>query len=308
MINRFTSILSVTGLIWLGGLQSGLAQEVSGIHLPASSAAPASPADIRLVTVVSGKTPSETLITIGKSFIGKPYIHHTLDGNASEQLVVNFLAFDCTTFLETTLALALTAQQLPAQSETSPGRYDALFRHYLTKLRYRNGRIDGYGSRLHYFSDWLYDNERKGLLYDVTQVLGGVQVSKPVSYMTTRLVNYPPLQDPTVYRQVAQTETSISQQPFYFIPKKQIRTIEAQLREGDIVMLTASRPGLDMKHVGFVTWQNGRVHLLHASSDYGQVMITPFPLADYVNGNRGLSGIRVARLKTTTEPVTALIK
>lgn len=235
---------------------------------------------------------SALILTTGKSFLGKPYVHHTLDGNSTEQLVVNVDAFDCTTFLETTLALALASHQSPALV----GPQDALFRKYLTRLRYRNGHIDGYASRLHYFSDWLYDNERKGLIRDVTREIGGVRVSKPVSYMTAATHKYPHLRDPAIYKQVALTEAAISQQPFYFIPKKQIYDIEANLKDGDIVMLTAARPGLDMKHVGFALWQNGRVYLLHASSQEGQVMITPYPLADYVNWHKWLSGIRVARL------------
>lgn len=253
--------------------------------------------DIRQVSMVASPmaVADQTVVSIGKAFLGKPYVHHTLDGNPTEELVVNFQQFDCTTFLETTLALKLALSQPSVKGAPAP--LEPLFRAYLTKLRYRNGRIDGYASRLHYFSDWLYDNERKGLIRDVTGDIGGVQVSKAVSYMTTATYKYPHLRDPAIYKQVAQTEATISQQPFYFIPKKQIHDIEANIKEGDIIMLTAARPGLDMKHVGFATWQNGRVYLLHASSDYGEVTLTPYPLADYVNGHKGLSGIRVARLK-----------
>ncbi len=253
--------------------------------------------DINQVSLPTGQplATGQLVVGTGKLFLGKPYVHYTLDVNPTEQLVINFQQFDCTTFLETTLALALAIHTQPDQATTA--QLEPLFRNYLTKLRYRNGRIDGYASRLHYFSDWLYDNERKGLVRDVTGDIGGVQVSKSVSYMTTATYKYPHLRDPVIYRQVAQTEATISQQPFYFVPKKQIRDIEANLKEGDIIMLTAARPGMDMKHVGVATWQNGRVHLLHASSDYGEVMITPYPLADYVNWHKGLSGIRVARLK-----------
>ncbi|MBC8154001.1 MAG: DUF1460 domain-containing protein [Bacteroidetes bacterium] len=253
--------------------------------------------DIRQVSLLGGPTPAidRTLIGLGKTFLGKPYLHHTLDGNPTERLVVNFQQFDCTTFLETTLALTLALNNQPTQSV--PARLEPLFRDYLTKFRYRNGRIDGYASRLHYFSDWLHDNERKGLVRDITGEIGGVQVSKAVSYMTAATHRYPHLRDPATYKQIALTEATISRQPFYFIPKKHIRDIEASLKEGDIIMLTAARPGLDMKHVGFAVWQQGRVHLLHASSDYGSVMITRYPLAEYANWHKGLSGIRVARLK-----------
>ena len=276
------------------------AQEVP---VPAATTEVLAASDIRLVNASSGATPAETAVCLGKSFLGRPYVAHTLEESETEQLIVNFRTFDCTTFVETTLALALALNELP--KDQNPARYDQLFRNYLTKVRYRNGVMDGYASRLHYFSEWLRDNERKGLLRDVTRQLGGIQVSKPVSYMTAYPWKYPKLTEPGIYRQVASTEAALSQQSFWFIPKKNIRAIENQLKEGDIVMLTAARPGLDMKHVGFVVWQDGRAHLLHASSEYGEVVITEEPLADYVLWHRHLSGIRVARLKGPTQPLAA---
>ncbi len=283
MTKLFTAFLLLVSLAGYG--QNKPSSDVDAIRSDHVEPLPASAARKQLL--------ADLVVATGKSFLGKPYVHNTLDGDQTEQLVVNLEQFDCTTFLETTLALALADYKTPG---LSPEQLAPLFRRYLTRFRYRNGRIDGYGSRLHYFSDWLYDNERKGLIHDITREIGGVQVSKAVSYMTTATHKYPHLRDPAVYRQVAMTEAAISHQPFYFIPKKQIADIEANLRDGDIVMLTAARPGLDMKHVGFAIWQNGRVHLLHASSEHGQVIITPYPLADYVNWHKWLSGIRVARL------------
>ncbi|MFD2573838.1 N-acetylmuramoyl-L-alanine amidase-like domain-containing protein [Spirosoma soli] len=271
--------------------------------------------DLQAAIVTGGKTPAETAINIGKQFLGKPYVPHTLDINPTEQLVVKVREFDCTTYLETVLALALAYHdgseknvRLVSKSRSvNPVQLEQTFRKYLTQLRYRDGRIDGYASRLHYFSDWLRDNERKGLITDVTcELPGSVMVTKPISYMTTLTYKYPQLNDPAIFKQVAQTEAGLSQQPFAFIPKKNIRQAEAQLREGDIVMLTASRPGLDMKHVGLAVRQpNGRIHLLHASSDQGEVVITPYPLVDYVLWHKRLSGIRVARLRAADAQAVA---
>ncbi len=253
--------------------------------------------DIRSLTFVSGKSPAETAITIGKQFLGRPYIPHTLDINPTEQLVVNLREFDCTTYLESVLALTLAWQEV--STRPNPVLAEQSFRNYLTRLRYRSGRIDGYASRLHYFSDWLRDNERKGLIADVSHELpGNLTVAKPVSYMTTATYKYPHLSNPDTFKQLAETEASLSQQTFAFIPTKNIRQAEAQLREGDIVMLLAARPGLDMKHVGLAIRQpNGRMHLLHASSDHGMVVISPYPISDYLIQHKRLSGIRVARLR-----------
>ncbi|GAB4023921.1 N-acetylmuramoyl-L-alanine amidase-like domain-containing protein [Spirosoma koreense] len=252
---------------------------------------------LRSLTLAEGKTPAETAVMLGRQLLGKPYVPHTLDVNPTEQLIVNLREFDCTTYVETTLALALACHDVPDKQNTL--LFEESFRKYLTRLRYRDGRIDGYVSRLHYFSDWLRDNERKGLVADVThEVPGNISVAKPVSYMTTATYKYPKLIDPAIFRQIAQTEASLSQLSFSFIPSKNIAQAEAQLRDGDIIMLMAARPGLDMKHVGLAIRQpDGRVHLMHASSDLGEVMISSATLSDYLLWHKNMSGIRVARLR-----------
>src|SRR5690606_29137182 len=48
-------------------------------------------------------------------FLGKPYVAHTLEGSSEELLTVNLREFDCTTFVETVLALSLTtASEVPS--------------------------------------------------------------------------------------------------------------------------------------------------------------------------------------------------
>jgi len=285
------------GLLWLGLLASPLLVSAQTID------------EWRQLTSIPSRTVAETAVQAAGTFLGKPYVYHTLEGNQTEQLVVNLHEFDCTTFIETTLALALAQHELPARH--TPAQLETTFRRYLTKLRYRNGQIDGYASRLHYLSDWLRDNERKGILQDVTREIGGIQVQKTVNYMTAAMHKYPPLADPAVFKQMNEVQVAISQQPFYFIPTKQFKSVETKFREGDIVMLTAARPGLDMRHVGYATWREGKLYLLHASSDHKKVMLTNQPLADYLMANKRLSGVRVARLKSAAlasgSPVPATV-
>ncbi|GAB3714374.1 hypothetical protein GCM10027592_54120 [Spirosoma flavus] len=255
---------------------------------------------LQSLTLIGGKTPAETAVSFGKKLMGSPYVAHTLDGIYPEQLIINVQAFDCTTYIETVLALTLAWHDVT--DKQNQAQLEQAFRKYLTKLRYRDGQINGYASRLHYFSDWLRDNERKGLVADVTAELPGcLSVAKPISYMTSATYKYVPLQDPAIFKQMAMAEAALSQQAFAFIPSKNVRQAESQLREGDIVMLTAARPGLDMKHVGLAVRQpNGRFHLLHASSDQGEVVLTSYPISDYVLWHKRLSGIRVARLRSET--------
>lgn len=272
-------------LLWLGLL----AIPVAGLAQAAD--------DLRQIMIVPGRTTAETAIRTGETLIGKPYVPHTLEGNPTEQLVVNLQQFDCATFIETTLALALAEQELP--EHYSATQLETTFKKYLTKLRYRHGRIDGYVSRLHYLSDWLRDNERKGIVQEVTRDIGGIQVQKDINYMTESLQRYPALSDPTTYKQMVSIQSDLSQQPFYLVPRKAIKAAESKIKEGDILMFTAARPGLDMRHVGYATWRNGKLYLLHASSDNHQVTISQQPIADYLASNRNLSGLRVARVRDT---------
>lgn len=227
------------------------------------------------------------IAAIAKSFLGTPYKAHTLEVSSNEQLVVNLREFDCTTFIESTLAFAFQ----------SPDTTLANFCRELQHLRYRRGEIDGYASRLHYLSDWLYDNQRKGLINGLTEQLGGVPYDKSLRFMTTHRSAYRQLTNPSVFEEVSQVEDTLARRKLLYIPKTAVKAIEKQLRDGDLIAITTGVPGLDAVHVGFALWQNGRVHLLHASSDEGRVAVSAKPLAEYLAGNKSQTGMMVARVK-----------
>ena len=107
---------------------------------------------------------NEVVVEIGKSFIGTDYAAHTLEVNDEEKLVVNLSELDCNTFVENVLAISLCIKQ----NKTS---FDD-FQHKLKLIRYRNGMIDQYPSRLHYFTDWIFNNEEKGIVKNITKEIG----------------------------------------------------------------------------------------------------------------------------------------
>src|SRR5207249_1592749 len=56
---------------------------------------------------------------------------------------------------------------------------------YIETDRYRDGVCTGeYLSRLHYLEDWLADNNRRGLVQDLTRTLGGSSVPHSAREMT----------------------------------------------------------------------------------------------------------------------------
>ncbi len=238
--------------------------------------------------------PAGAALAVARAFEGKPYRAATLDDNPGERMLIDrFDAFDCWTLVEVATAVALSAA--PTEQPNIDG-----FRDRLRALRYRHGRMQGYGSRLHYFSEWLRQGEAAGLFTDITQQLPGVVVdARPIRYMSLHPDRYPELADPNQLAAVHAAEVALSQTPRHFIPKQRVAAIEDQLIDGDIIALTSTKPGLDIAHQGFALRHAGRTWLVHASSEFGRVMVSKVPLSDYLKRNRSHGGIVVARWRNS---------
>ncbi len=231
---------------------------------------------------------SKNIITdIGKTFLDTPYVEKTLEIGEKENLVVNLRGFDCTTYVENVLAFGL----LVRNKQTD---FDSFIKN-LETIRYRNGILDGYPSRLHYFTDWIRNNESKGLVKDITNDLGGTEVKKPINFMGTHRSLYPFLKDEENFENMLKVEKELAKQSLCILPQEQIESCESRIQSGDIIALATSIKGLDVTHTGFAIRQpNGRIHLLHASSS-GSVRITKEPLVDYLKKIKSNIGIIVAR-------------
>ncbi|MBN1365275.1 MAG: DUF1460 domain-containing protein [Syntrophaceae bacterium] len=228
------------------------------------------------------------LITeIGCLFINRPYKDGTLEGPDKENLIVNLSAFDCMTFVETVLSLALCAILGKISHHE--------FRKNLTLIRYRNGKIDGYSSRLHYFIDWLRNNEKKGFLTDLSRQLGGEPKHKKINFMITHKKLYPALGNKTQLKKMHMVEKNLSRKFFHIIGKNKINFLKEKIRTGDIIAFAAKHEGLDVAHVGFALWQGKNLRLLHASSKEGKVTISKKTLSNYLKSNKKFTGIIVAR-------------
>jgi hypothetical protein len=229
----------------------------------------------------------EATVLAGKALLGTPYRANTLEVSGEEPLVVNFSGLDCTTFVEN--ALVLGRMMVLGQAD-----WEAYLRA-LEEVRYRGGERAGYPSRLHYFSEWIHDNARKGLVSDITPELGGVLVSKAIDFMGTHRERYPLLAQEDIYGEILQMERGLRGVPLYVLPRDEVAARETKLRDGDIIALATDIPGLDVTHTGIaLRLADGRIHLLHASTQ-GQVMITEEPLADYLEKVSRNTGIMVAR-------------
>jgi len=225
-------------------------------------------------------------LAAGRAWLGTPYAGGTLEVEGPERLTIELSRFDCFTLVESCLA--------SAQAAKGDGDF-AAFAAALRRLRYRDGRIDGYPSRLHYTVDWAHDNERKGLVRDLTAELGGEPLAKEIHFMTRHRDKYPKLKDQAFFEEMVEVERAINQRKRFFIPKARIPDIESRIHDGDILAMVAGIDGLDVVHVGFAIHQDDRLHLLHASSRSKRVEITPRPLADYMAGVKSQIGLMVFR-------------
>ena len=245
----------------------------------------------RKILNAKGSSLDDFTLTVAKSFLNRPYKAHTLEGNNSEKLVVNLREFDCTSFVESCIAMGLTYRK----NDISFDKYES----YLKRLRYYNkGKIKGYESRIHYFSDWLYTHDNDGLMEDITLSLGGIEWKKNINFMSTHWNKYPFPNNTSLQEKMQKIEERMNEQNYSFVPKTKVKSIENQLLNGDIIAITTNIEGLDITHVGFaIRLQDKRVYLLHASSEFKRVMVTDKPLAEYLAKNKTQTGIMVARLK-----------
>ena len=230
----------------------------------------------------------ERIIYIAHFFLDTPYQGNTLNLSQEEHIVINLHALDCVTFVENVLALAL----LPQYNSSN----ESVFIENLQNIRYRQGKIEDYCSRLHYSSDWLYELQQRQLLQDMTSTIGGIPFQPNVFFMSKHYDRYPQLQqDSTLVRKIQQIETMINQRSMYYIPKDRIDQISQKIEQGDILLLTTNIKGLDTSHLGFAFKKQGIIYLFHASSTEKKVVISKLPLQEYMAGIRSQTGIMIGR-------------
>ena len=245
----------------------------------------------RLLSESKALKPSDNkVLFFARKFIGTPYVARTLEVADPERLVVNTRQLDCTTLVETVTALALCS---------SDGKYRfSDFLSALRSVRYRDGVCSGYPSRLHYFSEWIDDNSRKGLVEEA-----GNDAAPFVGKQTLRLRfmgdnhdNYPILvKHPYMVTDIRRHERLLDGRQFNFIPKSMVKDspeMRRDIADGDIIAITTSKPGLDIAHVGFAVWKTDGLHLLNASMTKKKVVEDSEPLGPYLAHHKTFTGIR----------------
>ena len=232
------------------------------------------------------------MLAIAGEFTGNKYVAGTLEQGSNEPLVINTQELDCTTFVEQVVAIYATV------NEGKEGFRDMCTN--LQRIRYRGGIRSGYASRLHYISQWIADSAKQHIIHEIDYGPVGRTLPIDLHYMSTHPASYKQLQgNSTLVNEIAKWERATHGIEAAYIPKQELlRTAnELPVYDGDIIALTTNIKGLDVTHIGFAFWENGKLHLLHASSAEGKVIKEHKNLYEYQKNKKNQTGIRVFRGK-----------
>ena len=234
---------------------------------------------------------------VGELASGTPYEAYTLEAYLqaggspvrTEPLTLTLTRFDCVSLVESGLAIARVAEANGAPTWETFGRE-------MERMRYRDGVRRGYTSRLHYFSEWISDGERRGLLRDLGAELGGVADLRPLRFMTEHRDSYPALANDEVYREIGAMERSLDGHARMVVPTARIPDVADRIEHGDVIAFATAIEGLDVTHAAFAyRGRDGVLRVLHAPLSGGVVEVTTATLPEYVTNIRRATGILVAR-------------
>lgn len=248
---------------------------------------------LRIENLLQKPITGDTILHFACQFIGTPYVAKTLDIQQEEKLIINTRQLDCTTFVETVLALAATARE---------GKHQ--FSDYcknLERLRYFDGYNQGYLSRLHYFTWWIEDNTKRGNVKEVrNDDYFTATMTTNLFYMSKNPQYYPQIKkSPRSISAIAALEKKYSGDTVYYLPKQSVHLNQEKLTplsNGDVIAIVTNKAGLDYSHLGFAVWGNdGQLHLLNASSIHKKVVEEPMTLSQYLAKSPSRIGIRCFR-------------
>ncbi len=238
------------------------------------------------------KSMASYMIFFGRQFKGVPYVAKTLEKNADEKIIVNLRQLDCTTYVETVLALSRTM----AQRKLTFANYC----ENLKKVRYRNGNV-AYPARQHYFTYWIQENTKENIVKNIQSPNPPFSATQTVNanYMTTHLESYPMLKGkPQWVKQIAEMEQSITGTKQKYIPTNAVtncNVVRKTVQDGDIIAIVTSKAGLEISHIGIAVWHKDGLHMLNASSINHKVVEDDDLLQKYLRKQTTALGIRIAR-------------
>jgi hypothetical protein len=235
-------------------------------------------------------------VRVGELAAGTPYVPYSLEeylrnggSPLQEPLTISLAHFDCVTLVESCLAVARLARSDEAPTWKRFGQE-------IERMRYRGGKRTDYASRLHYFSEWISDGEKRGLVKNLGQELGAGEDKRPLRFMTEHRQEYPALANDSMFDDIEEIERRISRTPRQVVAVERIPQVAPRIATGDVLGFATRISGLDVTHTAFAYRdKEGTLRVLHAPLSGGVVEITRATLPEYVAAIRRATGILVAR-------------
>lgn len=256
--------------------------------------------DSILVCQILSQDSATSVAWVGRQFLGKAYVGHTLENETNECLTVNLRELDCMTFLETSVALAMTAEQLAGKQDKELNKKAFyLFCQNLQENRYRNGIVTDYTSRLHYTTEWIQNNAQRGRVNDLCQKYCPEYTTCPnVGIMSSNPNRFIELKEhPEFIEPIRTIEEKVNQLTPAYLPKSELPPSGKDwIQTGDLIGLITTQKGIDIAHVGIAIYENGELHLMHASLTQKKVVIDSRPLCMQIATPRYV-GLRIWRIK-----------
>jgi hypothetical protein len=239
----------------------------------------------------SGQPMRRLMQSVAMELEGTPYVAGTLELSADQELPsVDLRGLDCVTFFETTLDISRMLRK--------GGSTPADLMREIKLTRYRGGKPGDYTTRLHYTTDWFFDNQAKKV---VSILPGTMPFPKTVNFMSTHPDLYPALKaNPKFVATMKNIEKAINLQnkSLTYVPNDALGDFQKTLQTGDIVGIVTDIPGLDISHTGLVIVDEKNVpHFMDASSrtDVNKVILESPTLAESIRTNKHSLGAIFAR-------------
>lgn len=223
-------------------------------------------------------------------FLDTPYVAHTLEKGNTETMVINLRELDCFTFVENVIALTNTV--VSGESDIDS------FVKILERIRYRDGILKGFTSRLHYTSDWIFDNQQKGIMKNISLEIGGEIENKSINFMSSNRSSYDQLKDDDkALKEIVSVENEINKRGgFAYLPKENIGITAPLIPNLSVIAFTTKIKGLDTTHVGFAYKNGDKLTFIHASSLAMKVVVDSKSLDEYCQSQKNCTGIIVAKI------------
>lgn len=230
------------------------------------------------------------MVFYANKLLGTPYVAHTLEGD-TEKLTINIDELDCTTFVETLYALTRTTLSQRATWRD--------YANNLESIRYRNGVMSDYSSRLHYMSDWIINNSSRGNVKDITPDFKTCKyMVKTIDFMSKHRNSYQSLKDSVQFEKIRNFEIAYRSHRFPYIKKEVVDSKETKhtFKSGDIIGMVTKIEGLDISHLGIVIKENNQLYFINASMSGKKVQLEKQKFHDYLRDAKSCIGIRVFRV------------